>query len=71
MALEPGLRASAALVSPESGVFDSHGYMLALQGEIEDRRRRGGAGDAVRSAPRRSAGGGFEVRGRRRGASRR
>ena len=35
--LEPALRAQAALVSPESGVFDSHGYMLALQGEIEDR----------------------------------
>jgi L-2-hydroxyglutarate oxidase LhgO len=40
MALEPALRARAALVSPESGVFDSHGYMLALRGEIED---RGGA----------------------------
>jgi len=40
VALEPGLNAIAALLSPESGVFDSHGYMLALQGEIED---RGGA----------------------------
>jgi len=35
MALEPGLRAAAALLSPESGVFDSHGYMIALRGEIE------------------------------------
>jgi L-2-hydroxyglutarate oxidase LhgO len=35
MALEPGLRAHAAILSPESGVFDSHGYMLALRGEIE------------------------------------
>ncbi len=35
-ALEPGLKAHAAILSPESGVFDSHGYMLALQGEIED-----------------------------------
>ncbi len=35
--LEPGLRAVAAILSPESGVFDSHGYMLALRGEIEDR----------------------------------
>jgi L-2-hydroxyglutarate oxidase LhgO len=35
IALEPELRAEAALLSPESGVFDSHGYMLALQGEIE------------------------------------
>ena len=34
-ALEPGLNAHAAILSPESGVFDSHGYMLALQGEIE------------------------------------
>jgi L-2-hydroxyglutarate oxidase LhgO len=35
-ALEPGLACVAALLSPESGVFDSHGYMLALRGEIED-----------------------------------
>ncbi|MEL6366082.1 MAG: NAD(P)/FAD-dependent oxidoreductase [Pseudomonadota bacterium] len=35
-ALEPELKATAALLSPESGVFDSHAYMLALQGEIED-----------------------------------
>lgn len=34
--LEPELRASAALLSSETGVFDAHGYMLALQGEIED-----------------------------------
>ena len=39
-ALESGLRAVAAVLSPESGLFDSHGYMLALRGEIED---RGGA----------------------------
>ena len=37
MRLEPGLRAVAALISPESGLFDSHGYMLSLRGEIEDR----------------------------------
>src|SRR5579864_4639708 len=36
MAMEPGLACVAAVLSPESGVFDSHGYMLALQGEIED-----------------------------------
>ena len=35
-ALEPGLNAHAALLSPESGIFASHDYMLALQGEIED-----------------------------------
>ncbi len=39
-AMEPGLNAVAAVISPESGIFDSHGYMLSLQGEIED---RGGA----------------------------
>jgi L-2-hydroxyglutarate oxidase LhgO len=35
LALEPELACHGALISPESGVFDSHGYMLALQGEIE------------------------------------
>jgi len=35
-ALGPGLNAHAALLSPESGIFASHDYMLALQGEIED-----------------------------------
>ncbi|MDZ4689991.1 NAD(P)/FAD-dependent oxidoreductase [Terricaulis sp.] len=34
-ALEPGLKAVAALESRESGVFDAHGYMDALEGEIE------------------------------------
>jgi L-2-hydroxyglutarate oxidase LhgO len=60
-ALEPALRAQAALVSPESGVFDSHGYMLALQGEIEDR-----GGVVAASAPFEAATpleqGGFTVR---------
>ena len=39
--LEPGLSVAAALISPESGVFDSHGYMHALAGEI------GAAGGAL------------------------
>ncbi len=34
-ALEPELLAHAAILSPQSGIFDSHAYMLALQGEIE------------------------------------
>lgn len=34
-ALEPQLNAVAALESTESGVMDAHGYMLALEGEIE------------------------------------
>ena len=32
----PGLQAVAALWSPESGVFDSHGYMNCLTGRIQD-----------------------------------
>jgi len=59
-AIEPGLSAVAALLSPESGVFDSHGYMLALVGEIE---ARGGA--VALGAPFEAAaaldGGGFGV----------
>ena len=59
-ALEPGLNAHAAILSPESGVFDSHGYMLALQGEIED-----AGGSVVVSTPFERAeplpGGGFTV----------
>jgi L-2-hydroxyglutarate oxidase LhgO len=61
MAWEPGLACVAAVVSPESGVFDSHGYMLALVGEIE------AAGGAVVTATpfegaEPLAGGGFTVR---------
>ncbi|MBX3476515.1 MAG: NAD(P)/FAD-dependent oxidoreductase [Brevundimonas sp.] len=59
--LEPELNAHAAILSPESGVFDSHGYMLALQGEIED-----AGGSVVVSAPFERAaplpGGGFTAR---------
>lgn len=59
-ALEPGLNAHAAILSPESGVFDSHGYMLALQGGIED-----AGGSVVVSTPFERAeplpGGGFTI----------
>jgi L-2-hydroxyglutarate oxidase LhgO len=34
-ALEPELRAVAGLLSPETGIVDSHALMLALQGEAE------------------------------------
>lgn len=34
-ALEPELATDDALLSEQSGVFDSHGYMLALEGDIE------------------------------------
>ncbi|MDQ1153603.1 NAD(P)/FAD-dependent oxidoreductase [Brevundimonas sp. SORGH_AS_0993] len=59
--LEPALNAHAAILSPESGLFDSHGYMLALQGEIED-----AGGSVVVSAPFEGAEpltrGGFSIR---------
>jgi L-2-hydroxyglutarate oxidase LhgO len=38
-ALEPALRCTAALLSPTTGIVDSHALMLALQGELE---RHGG-----------------------------
>jgi len=61
LALEPDLACEGALISPQSGVFDSHGYMLALQGEIE---AAGGA--VVTSTPFEGAspleGGGFRIR---------
>ena len=61
IAMEPGLACHGALLSPESGVFDSHGYMLALVGEIE---AAGGA--VVTATPFEGAsplpGGGFRVR---------
>jgi L-2-hydroxyglutarate oxidase LhgO len=61
LAIEPQLSCAGALLSPESGVFDSHGYMLALQGEIE---AAGGA--VVVGTPFEGAtplaGGGFSVR---------
>jgi len=60
-AMEPGLNAHAALLSPQSGVFASHDYMLALQGEIE-----AAGGVVVLSTPFEGAqalpGGGFTVR---------
>ena len=34
-ALEPALRCVAALHSPTTGIVDSHGFMLALQGDLE------------------------------------
>lgn len=59
-ALEPELNAHAAILSPESGVFASHDYMLALQGEIED-----AGGSVVVSTPFERAeplpGGGFRI----------
>jgi L-2-hydroxyglutarate oxidase LhgO len=36
MALEPALSCVAALLSPSTGIIDSHGYMLALRGDLEE-----------------------------------
>mgnify|MGYP001377294834 CR=1 FL=1 len=50
MAIEPALHCTAALESPSTGIVDSHGLMLALQGDLE---RAGGAvalGSALASA---------------------
>jgi L-2-hydroxyglutarate oxidase LhgO len=49
-ALEPALHCVAALSSPTTGIVDSHGFMLALQGDLE---RAGGMvalGSAVDAA---------------------
>ena len=35
-ALEPALHCEAALLSPSTGIIDSHAYMLALRGDAED-----------------------------------
>lgn len=43
--LEPALRCDAALLSPSTGIIDSHALMLALQGDLE----RAGGVVAVRS----------------------
>jgi L-2-hydroxyglutarate oxidase LhgO len=49
-ALEPNLACTSALLSPQTGIIDSHAYMLALQGEAE----AAGAGFAFRSPVRRA-----------------
>src|SRR5947209_12111518 len=36
-AMEPAVNCLAALYSPETGIIDSHGFMLALEGDLEDR----------------------------------
>lgn len=37
MAMEPNLHCTAALLSASTGIVDSHSYMLALQGDAEER----------------------------------
>src|SRR5215510_2355750 len=36
-AMEPALHCTAALLSSETGIIDSHAFMLALEGDLEDR----------------------------------
>lgn len=36
MAMEPALRCTSALLSPTTGIIDSHGFMVALQGDAEN-----------------------------------
>ncbi len=58
--LEPALNCVAALYSPSTGIIDSHGYMLALQGDAED----AGASIALHAPFEGSTpiAGGFEIR---------
>ncbi|HWP10858.1 MAG TPA: NAD(P)/FAD-dependent oxidoreductase [Ramlibacter sp.] len=49
-AMEPGLRCTAALLSPTTGIVDSHGLMLALQGDLESLGGMVAVGSAVDSA---------------------
>jgi len=61
-ALEPALQCVAALLSPTTGIVDSHGLMLALQGDLE---RAGGMvalGSAVDSVTLGGADGAHVVR---------
>jgi len=36
LAMEPNLQCTSALYSPATGIIDSHGFMLALQGDAEN-----------------------------------
>ena len=61
IALEPALRCTAALSSPSTGIVDSHGFMLALQGDLEAAGGMVALGSRVASA-RLGQGGGHVVR---------
>ena len=65
-ALEPALACDAALLSPSTGIIDSHAYMLSLRGEAE----AAGAAFAFHTPLIRAkaAGGRDRDRGRRRSA---
>jgi L-2-hydroxyglutarate oxidase LhgO len=59
-ALEPALSCTGALLSPETGIIDAHGYMLALRGDLEDRGGRVAFNTPVEQLSR--ADGGWQVR---------
>jgi L-2-hydroxyglutarate oxidase LhgO len=61
-AMEPGLRCMAALLSPSTGIVDSHGFMLALQGDLENAGGMVALGSAVDSAVLGRGGGPHVVR---------
>lgn len=61
MALEPALACTGALLSPSTGIVDSHGFMLALQGHVEANGGQVSLNTAIRRIGRRDADGLFEV----------
>ncbi|MDN3920253.1 NAD(P)/FAD-dependent oxidoreductase [Roseateles violae] len=60
-ALEPALRCEAALLSPSTGIVDSHGLMLSLQGDLEHAGGAVALGSAVQALRRDGAGWRLEV----------
>ena len=54
--LEPALAAEAALLSPTTGIVDSHALMLALQGDLEDAGGVLAFGAPIQLVERRGAG---------------
>jgi L-2-hydroxyglutarate oxidase LhgO len=60
VALEPALSCRAALLSSSTGIIDSHGLMLALQGEMED--AGGMLAFGTRADAIEATGDGFQVR---------
>jgi L-2-hydroxyglutarate oxidase LhgO len=58
--LEPALSCTGALLSPETGIIDTHAYMLALRGDLEDRGGRVALNTPVEEVSR--ADGGWQVR---------
>jgi len=59
-ALEPALRCHAALLSPSTGIIDSHAYMLSLQGDAQRAGAQFVFHTPLLSANRRD-GGGFDL----------